>query len=657
VRGSAKRDTLVFVAYAAVSFAYFGWRLLPHPGRALIGSGADPFIFAWSFAWWPHALETGTNPFITHVVYAPQGIDLAWTASAPGLALAFAPLTLLFGPVVSVDVAAILLPALAAWTAYRLCRHLTGSTWASLVGGYLFGFSSFVLGQQLLAHLHLTGMFLLPVVALVVVRFFEGELAGRGLIWRLALLIAAELSISTELTLTMTLALAAGLALVALFVPRTRRRARAILAPALAAYAIAAVIAAPLVFYLLDGFSGSSFAGAENSSTDLTNFLLPSSVNAFLGSSFQSVTRHYHLSEAGAYLGLPTLLIVVLYAWRQRSSGIARFLVTGLLLASFVTLGDVLYVDGHKVVTLPWTLARHVPGLDNVRPTRFAVYVSLLAAVIVASWIATTKGRIYRRPFVLPVLAVAALVPAVWHADYREFPAHWAFFTNAGDHRCVAPGDTLLAFPWSSAGPFMLAQAEDGFRFRLAGGYLVPVALGAAPVSPFLADPTVQALEFSSDEAEPTMARLLAFAATHDVVRVLADPAGGYPSARQLHAFGPVQSSGGLLVAPGCGRPSLTHRNLTAYVTAAQQDETEDKTTGWCLGTNYYALPDGLVPAGILAGAHHADVIAGEGLGCSPPAGFTRQGFATAAMGFRPNTYPYYAVRRARPRAGVAPTR
>ena len=74
--------------------------------------------------------------------------------------------------------AAILLPALAAWTAFLLCRHLTGSFWPSFAGGYLFGFSSYMLGQEL-GHLHMTAVFLVPLAALVVLRFLEGAL-GRA---------------------------------------------------------------------------------------------------------------------------------------------------------------------------------------------------------------------------------------------------------------------------------------------------------------------------------------------------------------------------------------------------------------------------------------------------------------------------------------------
>lgn len=43
-------------------------------------------------------------------------------------------------------------------------------------------------------------------------------------------------------------------------------------------------------------------------------------------------------------------------------------------------------------------------------------------------------------------------------------------------------------------------------------------------------------------------------------------------------------------------------------------------------------------------GATIANFIAGEGTTCSqPPAGYVRRGFATAEMGARPDTYPYYA--------------
>ena len=40
-----RTDLLVLLGYAAISFGYFGWRLLPHPGRVVAGFGSDTDIF------------------------------------------------------------------------------------------------------------------------------------------------------------------------------------------------------------------------------------------------------------------------------------------------------------------------------------------------------------------------------------------------------------------------------------------------------------------------------------------------------------------------------------------------------------------------------------------------------------------------------------
>ena len=72
------RNALVLAGYVAVAFAYFGVRLVPHPGRYLLGSGRDPQIFVWAFGWWLHALETWQNPFYSHAIYAPDGVNLVW---------------------------------------------------------------------------------------------------------------------------------------------------------------------------------------------------------------------------------------------------------------------------------------------------------------------------------------------------------------------------------------------------------------------------------------------------------------------------------------------------------------------------------------------------------------------------------------------------
>ena len=136
-----------FAAYALLAFLYFGLRPLLEPGRQYIGIFDDPQIPIWSFGWWLHAIEHLEDPFVTHLVWAPSGVDLVWANTVPAISVVFAPLTALVGPVASYDVAAVLLPAVSALAAFLLCRHLTGRFWPSLLGGYLFGFSSYELGH------------------------------------------------------------------------------------------------------------------------------------------------------------------------------------------------------------------------------------------------------------------------------------------------------------------------------------------------------------------------------------------------------------------------------------------------------------------------------------------------------------------------------
>jgi hypothetical protein len=639
-----RTDLLVLLGYAAVSFAYFGWRLLPHPGRLIAGFGGDAEISIWSFAWWPHALGTFTNPFVSHAIYAPTGVNLTWSASVPGLALVFSPLTVLAGPVASYNIAAVLAPALSAWTAYLLCRHLTGSLWASLVGGYLFGFSAAILRQQLYGHLNLTAIFLVPLVALVVVRFVQGGLDGRGLARRLGVLLAAQLWLSTEFALTLTVMLALALALAAALVPASRARLRASLLPIVVGYGLGALFAAPLVVYILLGIHGSSFADLTNAGADLAGFVVPTKAIGLGGSWFGGI--HVGASGASAYLGLPTLAIVGWLVVVRRRDPWVRFLAAMLAVSVLIALGTALYVGGHRVVALPWAVAAHVPLLYDALPFRFVAFAALAAGVMVAVWTATTRGLLYARPYLLPSLAVLALVPAVWRTTYPTFepvdPHRPAFFADGLYRSCIPRGETVALFPFG--GHSLLLQAESGFWFRLAANGLTPQPKHAPPRTAFDADPIVYELTWA-DTGRPTMSRLLEFAAVQHVDRVVST--GGYPSPAQLRSFGPTQRLGGATIAPACGRPSLATRDLTPYLEKYRSELAGHRANvGYCHNTYFYELPEGLVPAGALAGATRARFVSGQGLTCAPvPKGYVRRGFASPDLGVPANTYPYYASR------------
>ena len=219
------------------------------------------------------------NPLVTHHVWAPSGVDLAWVNTVPALSVVFAPLTELLGPVASYDIAAVAMPAVSAWAAFLLCRHLTARFWPSLVGGYLFGFSSYELGH-VLGQPQLTAVFAVPLVALVVVRRIEGGLSTRRFVIELGLLLALQVYLATEIAFTLTISLILALALAFLLAPARRPAIRHLLGPTLGAYLVAGVLAAPILYYALTDLRVAGFQPPEAYTADLLNLVIPTHLEA-----------------------------------------------------------------------------------------------------------------------------------------------------------------------------------------------------------------------------------------------------------------------------------------------------------------------------------------------------------------------------------------
>lgn len=464
---------LALVIYSLAAFLIFGWRIVLRKHLSYVGTGVDPQIFIWSFAWWPHAVLHAANPFITHAIWAPDGLNLAWTTSVPGLALLFAPLTLLAGPVTAFNVAAVAMPAAAAWTCFLLCRWLTSSVWASLVGGYLFGFSSYMLGQQE-GHLHLTSVFLIPLIALTALLFLEGTISRRRLALQLGLLLALQLSFSTEVFFTVTLAFATATAIAFATISELRPRLKGLLTAVAGAYLLALAIASPLVYYAISGFDTHSINQPRNFSADLLNLVVPTRLT-LVSLREHSIAGHFlgNDSERGAYLGLPILVAVGAYARVRRSTAEGRFLLVCGAVGLIAELGASLRVDGQQLTPLPLSLIDHFALFDNVLPVRLSLFVSLATAAMVAIVVATTRSRWTR--VVLPIVAVIALLPNVASHAWITQPDNPRFITDRIYRVCLHLGENTLVFPGGARGDSMLWQAESGFWFKIAVGYLSPI--------------------------------------------------------------------------------------------------------------------------------------------------------------------------------------
>ncbi len=504
--------------YLGAALALFGAPLL-HGGNQCICLGTDEGIPTWSFEWWPYAIAHGLNPFFTHLIYAPQGFNVAHGTTIPGLALLLTPVTLAAGPLTSYNLAMVLSPVLSAGFAFLLCRRLAGRFWPALLGGWLFGFSTYMLGQ-LVGHLNLTVVFLVPAIVHLVLRGLAGELTRRRFVALLALALVLQFSFTTEIFLSLTVFGFA--ALVAAYLwgnPELRLRLRALAVPVGVSYLLTAVIVSPYLYYALKPGGVPVLPGRDDYfSSDLLSFMIPSPITEIGGIHFLPVSRTFRAGfvEGGIYLGLPLLAMLALAVrrgWRRME---VRILASTGLVVAVASLGGHLQLLGETGLPLPWWPVTHLPLLGLMLPVRFVLYVVLAAALLAAWWLTVSPHR--TGAWLLALLSVACLWPATGRGFWKDSPEIPPLFTSAAFRGAIGPQDTALLLPVGGGGLSMLWQAEAHLRFRMASGYLVPPE---AP-DPYKTEPIYPTL--TTGAVVPDVQRAAAsFLTTHHITVAVVD--------------------------------------------------------------------------------------------------------------------------------------
>ena len=200
-RGSA-RDRYGLGAlgvYLALSMLVFGRGLVGHFTTRHVGKAVgDPALVAWFLQWVAHAVVHRINPFHTNLLWAPATFNMAWTTWMPLVGLLLAPITRALGPVASLNVVFLLALPLSAWSAFVLYRYVTGSWWASLMGGYFFGFSGYMMYCLWEGDPQLLLVFPVALSLWLVLSAFNDEIGRAALVGALASMLAIEFLISLE---------------------------------------------------------------------------------------------------------------------------------------------------------------------------------------------------------------------------------------------------------------------------------------------------------------------------------------------------------------------------------------------------------------------------------------------------------------------------
>jgi hypothetical protein len=510
-----------FLTYLALSFLFYGRGLIGHFSDRFIGRAADPGVMMWLLTWWPYALGHRLNPLLTDYIWAPVGFNFAVMTSIPLPAILAAPLTRTIGVVATFNILMLLAAPLAAISTFALCRRITRSFWPAMLGGFVFGFSSYMVGQTL-NHFCVLLVFPIPLAAYFVVRWYERSISDKTLVALMTAALSLQFLMEPEEFTTATvvgvLVLGAGLRYSR---AETRSRLWQLSGLIAASYGFAMIALIPYLYYFFAfGTFHQVFWPAEKYSTDLLNLFIPTDAN-LLGSakSLARVTSDWSgsIAECGGFIALPLFAIMLMWARRHWSEPLGKTIAVSTAVILIAALGPYLQIGTHVLTPLPWLAMEHLPLVRHALPARLMLFPPLAFGVVAAMWLHESAFRGELKAAVV-VLVVAMMLPNL-SASYWTSPVDTPeFFLDGSAQRNLSRADIVLTLPWGDRGQSMLWQAQCGMCFRNVSGW---TGVDRFEVRRW---PIVNYFNGSHDLAEPEL-QLKAFLANNRVTAVAVDDA------------------------------------------------------------------------------------------------------------------------------------
>ncbi|HMQ34610.1 MAG TPA: hypothetical protein PKD53_27995 [Chloroflexaceae bacterium] len=514
------------------------WPMPARLGAQIIANGpgqVDGYLGIWNIWWTATALAAGRDPFVTPLLFHPQGLDLFWqTLSLPQGLLAL-PLTLTAGPLPAYNLLILLSFILGGYFAYLfICYALRGAGphlgLAALVGGAVYAFAPFHMQKVLDAQLEVASVQWLPLWALATLALLERRR------WPWALLSAAALlwvGLGTwyyGLFALIATGLMAGLWAVRDQGPRTKDQLLSAaqgrqgskrqgldfglwslvawrpllwgLAPAV----IWAAVMAPRLVSLArtgDELLGDARVEQQDAIADLIAFWLPNPNHPLWG---EAVTAFYTALHPGEILwnvslglvGAAFAIVGVAVAWRAHW----RWLALGVVAAA-MALGAELVVFGVRPgVPGPYALIRDLPGVrSSHRPNHFVLISILTTALFAAAGVRALLARLPRpgAPWAAAGLLAAILAVDGWAAPLPLFqrPMPAPYLTMPPADGALLPVPLHLNFSNSEN-----LWYQTRHRWPIVGGFI-----GREPPYPIgRYAPGIKELRFGRVEADDILA-------------------------------------------------------------------------------------------------------------------------------------------------------
>jgi hypothetical protein len=358
-----------------------------HPTSTTTCGCGDSSLFTWFLDWPAYALSHGLNPLYSTAMFHPVGINLLSNTAEVGFGVVLAPITWLFGPVATLNVALTLSPVLSALAMFILLRRWVTWTPAAFMGGLFYGFSPFVLISLTDAHLMIGAAFIPPLLVACLDELLLRQRRRPVLTGvMLGLLVVVQFFIGTEVLIIMAIAVGFGVVVLVaygLFRRRdvVRSHAQHALVASYAAVATAGVLLAYPVWFVFAGpahLSGNIWDNALLSygGANFRGYFLPEPASQAVLNQGLRWGGYQAPTLSGQYfgLGLVAVLLVGFVLWRKDR----RLWFFGLVSVFSVLLSFGLGLHNWSL----WRLFVRFPLMENVIPSRFLLVTYLAVAVM-----------------------------------------------------------------------------------------------------------------------------------------------------------------------------------------------------------------------------------------------------------------------------------
>jgi hypothetical protein len=484
--------------YLGLSLIIWSNVWLHHPTTTTTCGCGDSSLFTWFLEWPAYALSHGLNPLYSTAMFHPTGVNLLANTAVLGIGLPLAPITWLFGPVATLNVALTLSPALSAVAMFVLLLRFVTWTPSAFVGGLLYGFSPFILMSLTDSHLMLGMGVVPPLVVLCLDELLIRQRRPPFVVGAaLGCLLALQFFIGTEMLTIMAIAGCVGVVLVIVNGTRDpealRQRARYAATATIAAAMIVVVLLAYPAWFTLAGpahFTGPIWPHSVigRGGTQVRNYLLPPARSPLLEGFIHEEGGYQGPFLSDQYFGIGLVAVVIggMIIWfRDR-----RLWLFGIIALVSVALSFGL----ENSFWVPWRVLVKIPLVQNIIPIRVVAVTYFAAAVMLAIIVDHTYLAASRRmpasdpgstrsgrsvpgagAFAGAVVALVALAPvASYLAQTIPITAQPivlpTWFSDVAPH--LSAHHVVLTFP-SPLTPKQSAmtwQAVNGMQYSMVGG-------------------------------------------------------------------------------------------------------------------------------------------------------------------------------------------